>query len=249
MNDSTSLLARTILGAHLGVPIVALPKEIRIDTEADAYRVQDLINAELGGVGGWKVARAPDGFFRCSAIPFPRIFRKDKPSPYRVPSGARIEFEIGVRFCKTIDANSLPRQPSDLARLIDAVFPAIEIVNSRFSPELQGTRHLQLADHQNCLMVIAVAEPCECDLSAAMHLTVQVGGERRIVGVDQERLAKMQQSVIWLCEHAFGRGRPIRKGDIVITGALQGAEPLHFDEDYVICLNDRHAVTSRFARD
>lgn len=248
MNDSTSLLARTILDAHQSVPIDALPKEVWIADEADAYRVQDLINVELGGVGGWKVARAPDGIFRCSAIPLNRIFNEGKPSPYRVPSKAGIEFEIGVRFRKTIDLNSLPRKPSDLARLIDKVFPAIEIVNSRFSPELQGTQHLQLADHQNCLMIIADSAPCELNLFGAFHLTVQIGEERRIVVVEQNRLAEIRQSLIWLCEHALRRGRPILKADVVITGALLGAEPLRFDENYVVCLNDRHALTRRFAQ-
>jgi 2-keto-4-pentenoate hydratase len=249
MSDSTSLLARAILGAHRGVPVDALPADVRIASEAEAYRVQDLVNAALGGVGGWKVARAPDGVFRCSAIPLHRMFQDDDAAPPRVPSTARIEFEVGVRFRETVDAGRLPRQPADLTRLIDAVFPAIEIVSSRFSPKLQGTRHLQLADHQNCLMVVAEPKAGDLDLSGDLRLAVSVGGQQRVVVVDPEQRAKIQQSLLWLCEHALARGRPVLGGDIVITGALLGAEPLRFDEDYAISLNDRHAMTRHFISD
>lgn len=249
MSDSTSLLARAILGAHRGVPVEALPADVRIASEAEAYRVQDLVNAALGGVGGWKVARAPDGVFRCSAIPLHRMFQDDDAAPPRVPPTARIEFEVGVRFREMVDAGRLPRQPADLTRLIDAVFPAIEIVSSRFSPELQGTRHLQLADHQNCLMVVAEPKAGDLDLSGDLRLAVSVGGQQRVVVVDPEQRAKIQQSLLWLCEHALARGRPVLGGDIVITGALLGAEPLRFDEDYAISLNDRHAMTRHFISD
>jgi 2-keto-4-pentenoate hydratase len=75
---------------------------------------------------------------------------------------------------------------------------------------------------------------------------VTVGGQQRIVVVDPERRAKMQQSLLWLCEHALARGRPVLGGDIVITGALIGAEFLRFDEDYAISLNDSHAMKRQF---
>lgn len=246
MVDNIALIANAIMNAQSGVPVEILPQNIQILSDNDAYLLQDLINSQMGGVGAWKVARAPDGVYRCSAIPSQRISFTDQVSQVIFSSTAKIEFELGVRFRQTINESHLPKDLHELVNLIDCVFPAIEIISSRLSPHLQSFKSLQLADHQNCQMVIVDKNSTKHHLTEPLKLTVRAYEKERIFIVDSERLSRINQSLLWLCKHAIERGRPIQEGDFIITGALIGPEPISFNKTYEIAINENHFIKKIF---
>ena len=97
--EQTERAAAALVAARKGAAIATLPADATPQSEADSYRVQDAVIAQLGeAIGGWKVGISPLGGH--SAAP---IFASSvHPSPASLPArGFKIiasECEIGFRF-------------------------------------------------------------------------------------------------------------------------------------------------------
>ena len=51
-------------------------------------------------------------------------------------------------------------------------------------------------------------------------MTLSIGGETATANFDGASIEAMFSPLAWLANHALARGMPLRKGQLVITGAL-----------------------------
>lgn len=193
---------------------------------AQAYAIQDATLARIGSVGGWKVAaRAPGLEPTCAPLPAACL----------LPDGAVLRgagwrlrgIELGVGFLLGADlpARAVPYTPGELAALVGAVLPVIEVVETRLVDWLGAEPLAQLADLlSHGTLVLGAPRPIDAawfdlaQVKAELHFDDQPVA--RTVGEHPSPDAAFLLS--WLANHAADRGLPLRSGQLVTTGSCTG---------------------------
>jgi 2-keto-4-pentenoate hydratase len=132
-----------------------------------------------------------------------------------------IEFEVAVRIGQDLDPASLPATPADAAAVVDAICPAIELIEDRDADYSGGLDALSLvADNAwNAGIVLGdfrTAFPEPGNLAAEVALD----GETIDRGNSRDALGHPFAPVVWLAKHLASRGQALRRGDIVMTGSI-----------------------------
>ncbi len=131
-----------------------------------------------------------------------------------------LEFEIAVRLARDLGHDGGPVSLSDVAESVDAVCPAMEIVDDR-NCDYQTLDVLSLvADNSwNAGIVLGAFQRSWPDL-AAIEGIVSANGQVIDQGSGRDVLGHPFHSVAWLAEHLAKAGEGLRAGDIVMTGNL-----------------------------
>lgn len=131
----------------------------------------------------------------------------------------RVEAEIALVLNK-----DLPHPDTTINELISAVdhlLPAIEIVGSRIENwdiSILDT----IADNASCGQIVTGTVPVlptALDLSA-VGMAMEVNGKVRSVGSGAACLGHPYRAALWLVRRMASLGRPLRAGEILMTGAL-----------------------------
>jgi 2-keto-4-pentenoate hydratase len=145
-------------------------------------------------------------------------------------SGARIvrsdygrlglEFEIAARLAQDLGRGGGTVTITDVSEAIDAVCPAIEIVDDR-DCDYRFLEVLSLiADNSwNAGIVLGAFEPVWPEL-AEIEGVVSIDAAEVDRGLGRDVLGHPYNSVAWLAEHLTDTGGSLRAGDIVMTGNL-----------------------------
>ncbi len=210
------------------IPADTLP----LADEAQAYAVQDGVIARLGPVGGWKVG-APDNASEPNGAPLPTAcLRASGASLGLAGASVRgIELEVAVRLKTDLRPGQrlLPRE--EVAAAIEAVMPAIELVDSRLVETRHAPAPARLADLQSHGALV-LGDPSPID-----PLSLDFTGLRTRLWFDGAPAADLTgghtapdvwRLLAWLARHAQARGLPLRAGQVITTGSCTGllvAEP------------------------
>lgn len=199
---------------------------LHLDTEAQAYQVQDQVAAAMGWFAqaparAWKLGGAPGGLISFAGVPAAAIHRSGWRAPPGYCHGFGIEGELIVRLSQDLDEHT------DLAAAhvaIDAWMPGIELCDTRWIDGQQAPPLLRLADQQLNRALI-VGEPFS--LSAlpdwsGQSAELRVDGQTMFVGVGSHPFLDPLHSLPWLARHAVALGNPLRAGDLVATGSWTG---------------------------
>lgn len=132
-----------------------------------------------------------------------------------------IEFELAVRIGEDVEPARLPANPLDAAAIVDAICPAIELIEDRDADYSGGLDALSLvADNAwNAGIVLGefrTAFPEPGNLAAEVALD----GETIDRGNSSDALGHPFAPVVWLAKHLASRGQALRRGDIVMTGSI-----------------------------
>jgi 2-keto-4-pentenoate hydratase len=131
-----------------------------------------------------------------------------------------LEFEIAIRLARDLLPDGRVLTPSDVAEAVEAVSPAIELVDDRHADYGNLDALSVIADNSwNAGMVRGTFEPVWPDL-ATIGGVVSVDGNVIDRGMGRDVLGHPFHTVGWLAGHLAERGMPLRAGDIVITGNL-----------------------------
>jgi 2-oxo-3-hexenedioate decarboxylase/2-keto-4-pentenoate hydratase len=214
-------------GAFPGLPEALHPPDL-----AAARRLQDAVHerlsARLGPRIGWKIGCTTAVMQRFLGIPEPcegGIFQANvQDSPGRFPAAAHhrigVECEIAVRIGRDLPPGA--HGGDVLAAAVEAVLPAIEVVDDRYADFAALGAPTLLADdffQAGCVLGAPVADWRDLDLAAlsGRMLTdgVEVGS-----GHGRDVLGHPLNALAWLAGTLARRGRGLMAGEIVLLGSL-----------------------------
>jgi 2-keto-4-pentenoate hydratase len=192
---------------------------------AGAYAIQDATLARIGPSGGWKVgASGPEAEPICAPLPASGLLT----SGTQLGSGfclRGVEVEVALRVGRTLVAEDIALPDQELARAFDAIYPAIEVVETRLEDWKNSAALAQLADLQSHgALLIGPASPVNLlavDLKhVEAHLVVGEAIIRRTTGGNPA--GDIWRLLRWLIRHCADRGAPLLAGQVVTTGSCTG---------------------------
>lgn len=218
MYSSLDDLAQALIDAHEGGPLVhEVPPGLVPQDTPGAFALQDAIISRLGPVAGWKVAAGSGPEPMCAPLPASRYF----------PDGAQldgvkhrfvlVEVEVAVTLGADLNASA---SDADVEAAIASIHPALEFVGSPFPDRAAQSRNLLNGDLQsNGAVVVGPAVSMGPDTLATQVTQLLLDGA---VAHEVDRGASWEETLAalaFLASHASGRGLPLRKGHVIITGA------------------------------
>ncbi|MDB5871746.1 MAG: Hydratase/decarboxylase [Ramlibacter sp.] len=230
MNTKTSPfdaagVARRLLDTHKGAAPMPHTQALPPDRAA-AYAVQDATLAGLGRIGGWKVgAKGPALEPACAPLPDQGFFVSGVEllgPPWRMRG---IEVEVAVRLGRDLVADAGEPDAATVRGAIDAVLPAIEVVETRLAGWRDSAPLAQLADLQSHGALITGA-PSDMRVDELDLRNVQAylafDGQPVAVTRGANPAADIWRLLGWLAWHCTQRGQPLRAGQVVTTGSCTG---------------------------
>jgi 2-keto-4-pentenoate hydratase len=225
MSDITALAELLLAARRDERAIGRLPAALVPATAAAAYAVQAQVAPALGAIVGWKVgAASPSAEPNCA----PLFAGLVAPSPARWPADRfrlrGVEGELAFRFGIALGPRAAPYGEDEVWAAIESLYPAIEIVDSRFADFPDVDKLALLADNQNngafChgaavkdwRTVDFLSQPARLLIDGAEVASARGGNA---AGHPRRLLA-------WLANHRARNGNGLAAGDIVTTGSHTG---------------------------
>jgi 2-keto-4-pentenoate hydratase len=205
---------------------------LEIDDFNHALAIQDAyvnrLQARHGATAGYKIGLTSRTMQEMCGI--------DHPVPGRIlrsrvhPSGASIsvgegvrlgiEFEIAVRIGRDLGGSSRPLVMADIARAVDGVCAAFEIIDDRNADYAQLDVLALVADNAwNAGAVITEFQTTWPDLEE-VHGTIACDGSEPEACRGRDVLGHPLAPVVWLANHLAERGTPLEAGEVVLTGSM-----------------------------
>jgi 2-keto-4-pentenoate hydratase len=200
----------------------------------DAYRIL-LSVIERGATDpgkrrvGWKVgltAPAIQSQFRVHEPVFGCLLAEGKRDSGHVLGAALINPGFENEICVLLDHDLVATESqAEVSRAIGALFPAIEIIETR--GDFTGHLALALADNaqQKAFVLGLPVPPAGIDL-AAMAVRVHRNGSEIAAGRGDAVLGHPFNAVAWLSRKLAEFGERLRAGDFVMTGSFTRQFPL-----------------------
>jgi 2-oxo-3-hexenedioate decarboxylase/2-keto-4-pentenoate hydratase len=133
---------------------------------------------------------------------------------------AGLEFEIAVRLGRDLRPDGRKLALADVTAAVDAVCPAIEIVDDRHADYSALEALSLIADNSwNAGIVLGAFAGPWPDLES-IEGVVSIDGKVIDRGFGRDVLGHPFHSVAWLATHLAEMGTGLRAGDIVMTGNL-----------------------------
>lgn len=158
----------------------------------------------------------------------------------------RCEAEIALVLGNNLDHPHVTY--ADVIRATEYVLPAIEIVDSRISNwdiKLVDT----IADNASFGRYVlgATARRLEGLDLAAMRMRLLKNGEEVSTGQGQDCMGHPINAAAWLARTMFDNGAPLRRGDVVMTGALGPMRPAAAGDSFIAEIEGLGRVGFRFS--
>lgn len=187
---------------------------------ATAFAVQDATLKLLGPVGGWKVgAKGPDAEPSCAPLPAGGIFASGASLTGDAWRLRGIEVELAVRLGRDLAPGG------DLAEAIEAVLPAIEVVETRLADYRDSHPLAQLADLQTHGALVvgepSALAPRDADLRT-LNAYLAFDGQAVASTRGANPAADVWRLLEWLAHHCAQRGLPLKAGQVITTGSCTG---------------------------
>lgn len=191
-----------------------------------AYAVQEATLCGLGPVAGWKVgANSPVDEPACAPPPAGGVLASGASlvgPPWRLRG---IEVEVAVRLGKDLAGTDGVPQRDTVVNAVDAVLPAIEVVESRLADRRDSAPLSQLADLQSHGALVlgqpSSLHPADLDLRAVQAF-LAFDGQPVASTRGANPAGDVWRLLAWLTWHCARRGQPLRAGQVVTTGSCTG---------------------------
>jgi 2-keto-4-pentenoate hydratase len=220
-----------------------------------AYAIQEIaIDAWADQVAGWKVAAVQPAFRekypaeRLAGPVFSRTVRQGGETAAQVPvienGYAAVEAEFAVRIARTVPPLPADADPASLLPYVEGVYAAFEIAASPLATLSALGPGAVISDFGNNsglvlgprLPMTVLTEPSSATAVTEINgIKVGEGGAAKVPG---GQLA----AVLFLARHLATRGRSLKEGDWVSTGASTGIHPVRPGDAARAVFNHEHAV-------
>ena len=226
MAEPIDRVARLLLEARrTGGPLVVAAPEAALAEVADAYAVQERVVRELGPVGAWKVGAASP---TAEPVRAPILAATIHASPLTLPAASfhviGIEAEIAYRLSADLPPRERPYTGTEVGAAIEAMLPAIELVDTRLADHAAAPPLWKLADNQINWGLVTGA--LESDWRRFDPLTqpvrLEVDGAVVAEGRGGNTAGDPFRLLVWLANRCGAHCGGLRRGQIVTTGSLTG---------------------------
>ena len=233
MTQDAHKAAVMLMSAHAsGAPFQPFATEFEIASVADAYAVQrDYVRLQMqarrAGAAGYKIGLTSKRMQDMCGVdsPIAGVVLSDRVhasgAVLNAPSYGRmgVEFEIAVRLKRDLAPKGVPSL-AEVAAAVDAVCPAVEIIDDRRADYRALDALSLIADNSwNAGVVLGEFVHAWPDL-AAVEGVVSADGTPLDRGSGGDVLGHPFQPVAWLAGHLAAQGGGLRAGDIVMTGSI-----------------------------
>jgi 2-keto-4-pentenoate hydratase len=230
-NEATAMM---LMEAHaLREQFVPFAKLREINDVAAAYRVQDAywrrqMSRDNTQVGGFKIGLTTKKMQEmCSIdrpvagyVPANRIYRSGVTVDGKRHTHLGLEFEIAVRLARDFPFRPGAYSQQEVALGVDAVAPGVELVDDRHCDYATIEALSLIADNSwNEGIVIGAWQDPPKDLGAVEGV-VTLDGQELGRGFGRDALGHPYAPLTWLANYRAGTDRPLKKGDVVMTGSL-----------------------------
>jgi 2-keto-4-pentenoate hydratase len=199
------------------------PRPLALDPQpahpADAYAVQEAVLAGLGDAGGvWKMALLDGKTRQASVLPHRTLHEAD--ATLSLPDDTAVEVETALIL------GGEPVAGNPMAAIAD-IRLAFELIASRLSPKSGFTSLEGMAD---CFRSAGVVlgdsiNGWQNGLPDRIDITLMLDDAATAATEVTVPLDQSLDFLVWLAGHARAQGRPLKAGDVVITGARIGPLP------------------------
>lgn len=231
--------AGMLLAVRNGAPALTGLGEAAPADEAESWAIQREVLRRLGGrIGGYKCA-APPGMPSSAAI-VPAGGIRSAPASWAVPSGQQIgiETEIAVRLGRDLPPRGTPYALDEVLDAVEAAFPAIELVKSRYTDMRAVGPFENMADnvaHVGFVHGADVAGWRGFDLKS-LKVKQACGGKTQVEKIGGNPSGDPLVPLVWIANHLHQFGLHLEAGQIVTTGSTTG----------LIFVDSQQIVTSSF---
>lgn len=213
----------------------------------DAYRIQQIQEQAFTARGEKVVGRkigltsaamqrqlgvdSPDFGFFTDAM----VYHDTDPIPTARFIAPKVEPELGFRLSRDLSANP---SLNEAAEAIDAVYLAVEIIDSRVR-DWDITLVDTVADNASCGAVI-LSDPVDIPLDqlTAVTATMTIDGRVAGQGTGTDVMGHPLEPLKWLAGVLAAQSVPLKAGDIILTGSFCGAAPVTPGADVEIDYGD-----------
>lgn len=229
--------AHWLVARHLArAPSAPLPAAFAPRSIDQAYAVQDAFVAlkarACGPVVGYKLALTTPQMRQLVGLQDSIAGCLHARQVVRAPASVRaadygrllVEFEIALRIGTSLAAKAAPYAAQQVAAAVDAAMPAFELADDLGADYATlASRGLELAADNAWNEGAVLGAPTEnwhdIDLGT-LRGVASING--RVVGEGRgaDAMGHPLAALTWVANHLAGRGRYLRKGDVVITGSL-----------------------------
>lgn len=139
----------------------------------------------------------------------------------RVPMGALIQPKVEAEIAFVLKDDVLEPTREAVVAAVDYATPALEIVDSRIR-DWKISITDTIADNASSAMFVLGDErvPLEGLDTVGAEMSMSVGGETVSTGSGAACLGDPINALVWVAETAARLGRPLRAGEVVLSGAL-----------------------------
>lgn len=222
-----------LLAAHRqGRRFERLPAGLAPQSEEEAYRVQEAFVASLAlPVAGWKVALTSAAMRRvvpgidqpcAGAIFAERVHRAPTSLPRSALMRIGLECEAMVRLADDLPDTGRAWTRESVAAHVGAVAAAFELIDDRMADYNNMNAFELIADNAWNGGVVAgpeIADWQALDLVDARG-SLEIDGKLVGEGRGGDAMGHPLEPLAWLANNAIARGRPLRAGELVMTGSI-----------------------------
>jgi 2-keto-4-pentenoate hydratase len=212
-----------------GTLLAQLPESVCPHDIADAYAIQDSLDAHAGARAGWKIAatgaggRAALGVEHPLAGPLYERFAEPPGGEVAVSCQQMrtVEAEFGFAIARDLPAAGAPFGRAAILDALGAFVPAIEMPDTRYEDHrAMGAPHLVADAALAGRFVLGTpVDGYDPERLASQPLTLTTPSKGTAEGSGAKVLGDPVEAVRWLANALAEHGRHLAAGDVVITGA------------------------------
>ncbi|MDB5536411.1 MAG: hypothetical protein JWQ65_1286 [Devosia sp.] len=222
MTNASAAQAALLLSRvrRTGEQLVTFPEALIPQDRAAAYAIQDEIIALEGEVGGWKIGSGMEAVPVVSPILAHSFFNSGTTLNIADLMATLVEVEVGLKLGADLTARPGGYSRDEVIAAIEGFLPAFEIIGTRFAPEYELPKMLNIGDLQVNAAVVSGALVTDWQgLSLGdLKMSLTIGG--KVLETDTgATLDVIIDSIVWLANEASLRQGGLRKGQIIITGS------------------------------
>ncbi|WP_166171616.1 fumarylacetoacetate hydrolase family protein [Acinetobacter sp. SA01] len=261
MNLILSKLADQLYHAEQTLQAIP-PIRIELDEGAtvdDAYAIQD-INTQRALQNGRRLVGRKIGL---TSIAVQKQLGVDSPDfgmlfadmaygdAEAIPVGKLIQPKVEAEIALVLkaDLTQAKHTYADIISATDYALAAIEVVDSRIENwkiSLLDT----VADNASSAAYVLSSKPVQLEQVDLVNCTMQMtrAGEVVSQGTGKACLGNPLNAAVWLADEMMRRGRPLRKGDLVLTGALGPMVVANPGDEFQVAIEGFGTVNAVFAQ-